>query len=75
MSRTARALSVALAAGAVLALTGPAAQAGPRAAAVTAFCDPVTGTVLDVPSATSSAAPDGTPCGETGQEGVVRDGG
>ncbi|MFF5533334.1 hypothetical protein ACFY71_12735 [Streptomyces cinerochromogenes] len=72
MCRTARALSVAFAAGAVLALTGPAAQAVPGGPTVSASCDPVTALVPDTPAGTSPA---GVPCTEGGPEGVVPDGG
>ncbi|GGY86148.1 hypothetical protein GCM10010300_32940 [Streptomyces olivaceoviridis] len=56
MRRTARALSAALAASAVLALTGPAAAA-PVSGTLTApaFCDPVSGPAPVVPAAASGA--------------------
>ncbi|UFR01182.1 hypothetical protein KBP30_08330 [Streptomyces sp. Go40/10] len=72
MRRTARALSVAFAAGAVLAVTGPVARAVPGGPTATASCDPVTALVPDTPDGTSPA---GTPCSEGGLEGAVPDGG
>ncbi|MET8561864.1 hypothetical protein ABZV75_15180 [Streptomyces flaveolus] len=62
MRRTARALSAALAAGAVLALTGPAAVAAPASGttrSVTASCDPAGRPAPVALAATSPAFPDG----------------
>ncbi|MEV4336473.1 hypothetical protein [Streptomyces sp. NPDC049590] len=80
MRRTARALSAALAAGAVLALTGPAARAVP--VPVPALCDPVVGPVpVPVPEPGAlGAAPIAPGCedarqGTGGREGGVPDGG
>ncbi|KOG71778.1 MULTISPECIES: hypothetical protein [Streptomyces] len=64
MRRTARALSAALAAGAVLALTGPTAVAAPASGTTrpaAASCDPVGGPAPVALAATSPALPDGTP--------------
>ncbi|MEU6664982.1 hypothetical protein [Streptomyces sp. NPDC046727] len=72
MRRTARALSLAFAAGAVLALTGPVASADPAArtsptavgpggtVTVSVSCDPLTGPVPDTLDAASPAFADGT---------------
>ncbi|MFI0165232.1 hypothetical protein [Streptomyces sp. NPDC017095] len=74
MRRTARALSAAFAAGAVLALTGPAVSAAPAAPAVPASCDPGTGLLLpDAFAATPPAAAQGTghPDGASGTGGTA----